>query len=239
MPFIELDLNVNSTGRVFLRGRGLDSEWSGDLKVSGTVTEPSINGELSVVRGYLDFLSKRFQIKSGKVKFAGQSPPSPWLDFEAESSREEITVHLQVSGPPESLEMTLSSTPTLPEDEILARLLFGRSMSQITPIQALQLADALGVLGGVTGGGQVMGRMRSMLGVDQLEIEVGESLSEDTSIRAGKYLKDNVYLEYRSGTGKDAGKAAITWDVNPYLAVESEVGVDSEGGVEVRWKWDY
>jgi len=239
MPSIALDLTAKSTGRLFLRGRGLDSEWAGDLKVSGTATEPLINGELSVVRGYFDFLSKRFQIKSGKVGFAGQSPPSPWLDFEAESSREEITVFLQVSGPPESLEVTLTSTPTLPEDEILARLLFGRSMSQITPIQALQLADALGVLGGVTGGGQVMGRMRNMLGVDQLEIEVGENLSEDTRIRAGKYLRDNVYLEYKSGTGKDAGKAAVTWDVNPNLAVESQVGVDSEGGVEVRWKWDY
>jgi translocation and assembly module TamB len=239
MPSIELDLTAKSTGRVFLRGRGLDSEWAGDLKVSGTATEPLINGELSVVRGYFDFLSKRFQITRGEVRFAGSSPPSPWLDFEAESSREEITVLLRVSGPPESLAVTLTSTPVLPEDEILARLLFGRSMSQITPIQALQLADALGVLGGVTGGGQIMGRVRNMLGVDQLEIELGKNLSEDTSIRAGKYLKDNVYLEYKSGTGKDAGKAAVTWDVNPHLAVESEVGVDSEGGLEVRWKWDY
>jgi translocation and assembly module TamB len=233
----ELDLTLKSPGRAFVRGRGLDSEWQGEIRVKGEVKAPVVTGALSVVRGSFDFLGKRFELKRGLLSLDGLAPPSPRLDVLAEASGKDMISYLQLSGPVKSPEMKLSSDPPLPSDEILARLLFGRTVSHITPVQALQLAHAVKVLAG--GGIDFMGRTRRWLGVDQLEVEQAEGGVGGGTIRAGKYLRENVYLEVERGIGAEGSKASVEWEVTPNVTVETDAGADAEGGVGVRWEWDY
>jgi len=235
---IKIDVSVNSPGRVFVRGRGLDSEWQGQLKVGGEARAPEITGHFSMVRGVFNFLGKRFDLKRGLISFDGSSPPSPRIDALAESSTKELTARLQLSGSMASPEMELTSEPVLPSDEILARLLFGQSVSNMSPMQALQLAQAARMLAG-GGGMDFMGKTRQFLGVDQLEVKQGGEDSGETSLRAGKYLSEKVYLEVEQGLGSETGKASVEWEVTPNISVETEAGVNAEGGVGVKWKWDY
>ena len=58
------------------------------------------------------------------------------------------------------LDVQITSSPELPEDEILSRFLFGRSLSQISPVQALQIAAAIRSLSGGDGTG-VIDRLRN------------------------------------------------------------------------------
>lgn len=234
---IELDVTVESPGRIFVRGRGLDSEWEGTLHIQGAAREPEVTGMLSVVRGYFNFLGKRFDLKRGIISFDGSMPPAPRLDLIAEASAKDLTARLQLSGPVESMKIDLSSDPILPSDEILSRLLFGRDVSAITPFQALQLVQAVNVLRG--GGLDFMGRTRQLLGIDQLEItQQGEEL-EGATVKAGKYLSEDVYFKVEQGVASGSGKVSVEWEITPNITVETEAGVNAEGGAGVKWKWDY
>ena len=84
-----------------------------------------------------------------------------------------------------------------------------------------------------------MGRTREVLKLDQLEIKQSRSKPEEATVSAGKYLSDTVFLEVEQGLGPDSGKASVQWEVTPNITVETEAGVNAEGGAGVSWKWDY
>jgi autotransporter translocation and assembly factor TamB len=238
---VELDLTLKSPGRVLITGRGLDSEWGGDLRITGSLQQSVLTGALSVIRGRFNFLGKRFTLKEGKVTFDGTTPPSPFMEVLAEASTGDMTARLRLQGPLRSPQIQLSSDPAFPADEVLSRLLFGRSASRISPMQAVQLVQALNL---IAGGNtlDLMGQTRRFLGVDQLEVkqtvEKGKT-EEETSIAAGKYLHDKVYLEVEKGLGPKGDKASLDWEITPHFSVETEVGTDAERGIGINWKWDY
>jgi translocation and assembly module TamB len=238
LPPIELNVSASSPGRIHLEGRGLVSEWQGQLEVRGSTVEPVITGTLSVVRGQVDFLGKRFDLVRGTIFFNGSSPPSPVLDVLAEAKTKDITARVNLLGPVTSPEIQLSSDPPLPSDEILSRLLFGRSAKNISPIQAVQLANALNTMAG-GGGVDLMGRMRRLIGVDALTMnQSGEDYGEST-VSVGKYLSEDVYVEVEKGLSPETGKASLKWDVTPNITVGTDVGVNAQAGVSVDWRWDY
>jgi autotransporter translocation and assembly factor TamB len=126
----------------------------------------------------------------------------------------------------------------MPSDEILARLLFGRSVSEVGPLQAAQLAHAVSVLAG-GGGPDFLGHSRQLLGADQLEVRFEEGNIDEATISAGKYLTDRIYLEVEKGMHFESGKTSVEVEVTPRITIESEVGEDSEGGIGIQWKRDY
>ena len=238
LPPIELDLRASSPGRIHLEGRGLVSEWQGRLEVRGSTTEPVFTGTLSVVRGHVDFLGKRFNLVRGTLLFNGSSPPSPVLDVLAEAKTKEITARVNLLGPVLSPEIQLSSDPPLPSDEILSHLLFGRSAKNINPIQAVQLANAVNTLAG-GGGLDFLGQVRRAAAVDALTLnQSGEDYREST-LSVGKYLSEDVYIEVEKGLSPETGKASLKWDVTPNITVGTEVGVNAQAGMSVDWRWDY
>ena len=237
---VALDVKMDLPRRIFVRGWGLDSEWEGKLTITGSAQQPTLVGSLSSVRGKLDFLSKRFDIKKGSITFYGSSPPMPDLNIVAESKVKDITARLTFSGPAANPEMNLSSEPALPSDEILARVLFGRTAASITPSQALQLAMLARSL--TTGGGSqldFMSRTRKFLGLDELEFSSSEEGLSKGTLGVGKYLMEGVYLNLQKGVGQGADKASVEVEITPNITVESEVGSDSSSGIGVNWKYDY
>jgi translocation and assembly module TamB len=242
-PFAEnlnLNLKIDVPGRVFVRGRGLDSEWKGMLQIMGNAQEPSITGMLSVVRGNFIFFGKRFTLATGAINFDGMIPIIPRFEVTAENKRSDLTARLQFRGTPSEFSLNLESEPSLPSDEILARVLFGRNINQITPIQALRIAGALNTLSGRSGLIDFMGRTRKFVGLDQLEIKQAEEGNGETSVSIGKYLADGVFVEMEKGVGTDSSsKVLVEIELTPNTTIESETGSDSEGGIGLNWKWDY
>jgi len=235
-----LDLAVDFPGRIFVRGRGLDSEWKGTLHVGGDTRAPMITGNLSIVRGSFDLFGKRFALAAGDIHFDGSVPSLPTFDVTAENRRKDLTSRIRFSGTPSALSLKLESDPPFPSDEILARVLFGRSVTEVTPLQAVRLAQAVNTLSGRSGGVlDFMGRTRMFIGVDQLGIRQSEEGSGVTSVTVGKYLAEGIYLEMDKGVGTEPSKISVEVDLTPNITIESETGSDSRGGGILNWKWDY
>ena len=233
---LTLDLAVDLPGRVFVRGRGLNSEWQGKLQVTGTASEPRLVGELEVRRGYVDFLDRRLELREGVISFDGATPPDPMIRVEATAEVADLTVVLRIEGRALQPTLTLDSEPPLPQDEILARLLFERETSAMTPAQAAQLALAMNRLRG--GGLDVLGKARALLGVDTLDFSGGETMEQST-LRAGRYLNDDVYVEVEQGAAAETGRARVEVEIMPNVSVEADTGANAQTGVGIQWRYDF
>ena len=235
-PFgMMLDIAVNAPARLFVRGRGLDSEWGGSLTVKGPTDGAQVLGNLEFRRGFLDFLDRRFKVRTGSIAFSGARPPIPEINIEAESQGENILALVKITGPANDPELELTSEPPRPRDEVLAQLLFKRDMSQITPAQGVRLANAVATLEGR--GIDVIGKFRAGLGLDTLD--VGGETADDANVRAGKYLADNVYFEMQQGMQSSSGKARVEVELTPNVTGSTEVSEQSQTGVGLDWKMDY
>ncbi len=168
-----LDIKIDMPGNIFVRGHGLDSEWRGKLAITGTSAAPAINGSLEQIRGSVDFLGKTFTLTRGRIIFDGSDKLDPVLDIVAEASTADITAQVNIGGFASAPTITLTSTPVVPQDEILSRVLFGKGVGQITPGEGLQLAAAAATLAG--GGPGVLDRLRGGLGLDWFKLGSGAS----------------------------------------------------------------
>jgi translocation and assembly module TamB len=232
---LRLNLTIDIPNQMFVRGRGLDSEWEGQLQVKGTVEAPRVSGGLQLRRGSFELLGERFDLRRGTISFAGQTPPSPTLDIEAVAEAEEITAVVRITGEATAPEFALDSEPPLPEDEIVARLLFNRDTSELGPGDAIQLAAAINTLRG--GGLGLIGQAREALGLDTLGVS-GDGM-EDGRVRAGKYLNDRVYLEVGKGAAADSEDARVEVEILPNLSLDAETDAQARSGIGLKWRFDY
>jgi len=236
---LDLDVSVRMPNRVFVRGGGLDSEWQGRLRVQGSAHEPSISGNLESVRGHFDFLDQRFEITRGIISFDGMYPPSPVVDIIAETRGKDVLARLVATGPATSPSIELESDPPLPQDEILARVLFGRNLSQITPMQGIRLAQAARSLLGNNGEPGIMERTRRILGVDRLEVREGLEEEAPAAVGIGKYLSEDIYVDIQRDIRGHGGRARVEVEITPNVTVEGEAGSDASTGLGVNWKYEY
>lgn len=234
---IKLDVEVTIPGRMFVRGNGLESEWKGALRLSGTASEPRLEGTLSVVRGFYDLFGRRFSFNNGKLLFMG--PLSPAMDVTADFKGKELVAKARLYGDINKMDLDLSSDPPHSSDEILSRILFGREASRLTPAQALRLAQAVNRLAGGKTVFDPLDKARQALGVDQLDIRQEGNKIDQTTLSVGKYMRDDVYFELEKGMGKGSGKVSVEVELTPNITLESEASEDSTGGLGVNWKWDY
>jgi translocation and assembly module TamB len=124
-------------------------------------------------------------------------------------------VTLAVTGFADAPVITLSSTPPLPQDDILARLLFGEPASQLTPLQLAGIGAALVSLSGVGAGGgfNPLNTVQHALGLNRLSISSvstnpsatsagGNTAQSNTGaiIEAGRYISNRVYVGARQST---------------------------------------
>lgn len=228
-----LDIRVRAPGRVFVRDRGLDSEWSLDLRVTGTSTNPRVFGEARLVRGRFTLAGRAFDAESGLIRFNG-APEEALINLAAEMSSPELTARIVLSGPVSDPAIELSSTPALPQDEILPQALFGRASEDLSALEAAQLAASLAQLAGQASL-DIAGAARDLVGLDRLDVrETGAGLR----VAGGKYLTRDVYLEVaRTGVGET--ETQVEWRMRPQLFLISAFEPNGDRRLSVRWRREY
>lgn len=235
-----LDLRVRADNRVFVSGMGLESEWETDLRVGGTTTTPEITGNVDLVRGTLSVAGRRFNLEEGRIRFTGARPPNPLIDLRAVADIDDVEVEIRIGGSANNPQIAFASSPGLPQDEIVSRILFGSSVTEISALQAVQVAASLNSLRGGGGGLNPLGRLRSATGIDRLRIlGADQTTGRGTAIAAGMYLSNDIYIEIiTDARGFTATQLEIA--LSRTLSVISQFGSGSTGtNVNVRYSKDY
>ena len=235
----KLDIRLEAPDELYVSGMGLESEWGANLRVTGTSDAPLISGEMELLRGTLGFAGRSFELESGRISFNGGPASNPSIRVAAASEVDGTTVRVNIRGTGQNPDISFSSTPALPQDEIMARILFGNSIGELSAIQAVQLAGSLNSLRGGSGGLNPLGVLQSATGLDRLRIlSADEKTGREMAVAFGQYITNDVYVEIvTDARGYTATQLEIS--LTPALSVLSQIGTGGTSNVNVRYKKDY
>ena len=217
-----LALTVSATNRVYVRGRGLNAEFGGDLHVAGTGRDPQVTGGFDLIGGTMSLLSARLNFTRGQVRFHGDVIPD--LDMVAEASAGDVTARIAVTGPANQPAFAITSVPSLPQDEILSRLLFQKPSGSLSAFQALELANAAATL---SGRGDVLEGLRKSLGLTSL----GLGTSGGGFLGLGRAINDRISVDVTTGALPQENGVNVNLDVTRHIRLQA--GVDATGGTDV------
>lgn len=222
---IALNLTLDAPQQVFIRGRGLDAELGGTIHIRGTASKPIPDGGFKLRRGTMSLVGSTLTFTEGTVDFSGAGLADPSIHFVATSTTTAIVATLTVSGSAKDPKITLSSVPDMPQDEILAQLLFNTSTSKLSPLQLAEIAAALAQLSGATSSFDPLGSIRSTLGLDRLS--VGSNSSGNPTLEAGSYLARGVYVGAKQSASGGGSQATVQIDLAKGLKLETTAGSGS------------
>jgi translocation and assembly module TamB len=218
-PDLALDLTVDAPEQIFVRGRGVDAELGGSVRLRGSAARPIPSGGFTLRQGEFSLAGQSLTFTTGKVSFDGGSLTDPSLDFTATTTAGSVTATLAITGTASKPKITLSSVPSLPQDEVLAYLLYGQRSASLGPLQVAQIAATLASLAGA--GPTVANPLESLrgaLGLDRLTMGAGSSLE------AGRYVARNVYVGAKQSVTGTGTQAVVQVDLAKGLKLQATAG---------------
>jgi len=200
------------------------------------VDTPVVSGSLALLRGNFSLSNNKLNFSpESRVSFNGaglKNTIDPTLDFKAEATVADATVTLRITGLADAPKFEFTSSPPLPQDEIMARLLFGQNAAALSAFQLAQIGATLAALSGVGGDGGLnpLVKIQRSLGLDRLTVGPGATTNtasgpENTgaSIAAGRYISKRVYIEAKQTT---LGTSQLETDVDltKHLKLQTRLG---------------
>lgn len=237
---IETDIRIRATRGVRVDGRQLRSEWRGNGQITGVIPALRLGGSVNLVRGSFMFLGRRFTVTQGEIIIPSgvrMAPPVVFITAETRASGADIT--LRVEGSSDSPTLSLSSSPPLEKNDIVARLLFGKSGDSVSPFQIAFLAYALDIL---EGGGPLLQQLdkgERTLGLDQIDIRQSEEESGLAAVVFGRRVMDRIYIEGEVGLQNEPDVFAVEAELTPSLILRTETSPRIREGISINWRRDY
>ena len=233
---INLNLVINAPNQIFIRGRGIDAEMGGNLQLTGNLGAPVAIGGFDLRRGRLSILGKRLDFTSGRITFAGSLVPE--LNLKADTVSDEYTLSVNVTGPADSPDFKFSSVPALAEDEVLARLIFNRNIGDLSPLQIVQLAQAVASLTGNGGSSSLLQKFQKLIAVDDLDVKTDAETGE-TTVGAGRYINDKTYVGVERGANPGTGKATIDLSIGRGVKLRGEATETGKNKAGIFFEREY
>ena len=227
----DLDVALSAPNGIFVRGMGVEAELGGDLAIRGTSADPRSLGGFEVKRGRFDGFGKQLDFEKGLITFNGSLDPE--LDFVAQTESDGIIAKVLITGPASEPKISFASTPQLPQDEVIARLMFNKSAGELTVGQAAQLAQTIAQLSG--SGPGMIDKVRQSLGIDSLDV----GTQNGGEVGMGKRINERVYLGVKQGAQPNSSKVTIDVDINKNIRAQGATGADGSTEVGIGAEWDY
>jgi translocation and assembly module TamB len=236
----DIDLGVSVPDGSRIRGQGADLEVVGTLRVRKLpLGKPAFSGLLETRRGSYRLHGRRFVLRRGEARFEGDSDLDPVLDVEAIHRVKDVTIVARIAGRASDPIVRLESEPPLPEDDVLAYLLYGRSADEVAASQQAALESAAAQLAAGTALSEVENALGRDLPIDQVDVRVEEdgSLAE---LGVGGALSERLFIHYGRTLGVEPeDEVGLELQVAPRWRVRSDVSSSGKAGADVIWKLDY
>lgn len=234
---VALDVRIKADREVFVRGRGLDSEWATNLHVQGTAASPAVTGTINSRAGTFQFAGRTFTITEGRMTFDEADLTAPQINLTAEYATDTITALVTVTGEASDPAITLSSTPERPQEDVMSLLLFGKQPTQLSALESLQIANAIRQI--TQGDSLNVGNdVRAAIGLDALSVgidpETGQAVAE-----AGKYLTDEIYLSAKQSAAEPGTEVTVVYELSDKVTIESTLKPNGAQNVAANYKKDY
>ena len=231
---IGLNFAVQAPNEILVQGRGLDAELGGDLKVGGTADAPIVSGGFDLQRGSFSIGGNKLAFSDGRVSFDGaglKSKLDPTLDFTAKTMLPDATATLHITGLADAPRFEFSSNPSMSQDEVIALLLFGMPLSQLSTLQMAQIGAALAIMSGAGGDGSFnpLVKIQKTLGLDRLSVGANTvttatgTTNSGYNVAAGRYIAKRIYVEGKQST-TGSTQVQVDVDLSKHLKLQTRLG---------------
>ncbi len=234
-----LDLTMTPENHVIVRGFGIQSLWSGAMKLYGTT--PDFKGDFTLIRGTIDILDRVIPLSRGKITFDHEID-RPILDIDLKKKIQEFDILVNLQGRSDNPKFTFMSSPSLSQEEILGLLLMGRRSAAGSIGQLVEVSSSLS---GLTSQGNenFFGKFRKAFGIEALEIKkIEQDGNADTgqalSVRKQITPDFTLVLEQGLTSGTEdtkTTKASVEANITENVNVAIDVSSDKSGGVGLNW----
>jgi hypothetical protein len=232
---VAFDVELDAPKNLVITGKGLKSNWNGKLHLGGFIGSPLFYGDIKLDKGTFELSDQRFTLTDSTLSFDGDIRTQTKMNVSGEISRGGAMIHISLSGPLLTPNLSFYSSPALPEKEILSRLLFGKSAEEISPTEGVQLSQTLINLSGGAATPDFVTRFRKMLGLDRFDLSSNKN--HEVSIQAGKYLTDGILLSMVKGVNSQNQRFNLEVDLGSGFKAEAEAGDGSK--FFLKWKKEY
>jgi hypothetical protein len=200
-----LDVRITTGDPVLIRGNLATGRILGDLRVGGTLADPRPDGKVRLLRGRAALPFSTLAVPEAVFTFTPANGLDPVIEARGTAEPRPYTVNLFAYGRLSDPQIVLTSTPPLPQNEIMMLLATGTTTRglenpQLASARAIQLFAEEVRRGRVPLGNT----LRPLLGVlDRVDFTLAESdpYSSDTFSTATLKLHDRWYLA--AGMGDD------------------------------------
>ena len=197
---VRFNIGIVTQDPIAIQNNLAKAEISSQLVLAGSPYEPGLAGRLMIEEGSQITLQERhYQVSRGIVTFTSERRIEPNLDIEATTAVPNFDVTLRVSGTPSDPKTELASYPPLPEPEILALLVTGKTLEEIR-VQEFQVAQAQ-VLSYLTGrfGSSVGRQVEKVTGLSRVRVEpslIAPETNPGARLTVGQDFTRQLHLVY-------------------------------------------
>jgi translocation and assembly module TamB len=172
---IRLDVRVTSSPQLDFQNSYAKLAGTVDLRVGGTVAEPTILGRIQITDGNATFAGTKYQLQRGDIYFTNPVRIDPTIDLDATARVENYDITIGLHGTMTNLKPTYRSEPPLSEADVFALLALGRTQEEAQLYQEQQMQQGTdpttsALLGGALNA-TVSNRVQKLFGVGSVKID--------------------------------------------------------------------
>ena len=236
-----VDLSLVVPNQAWIRHPEANVELSGKLRaVKEAGKDFTVTGMITVVRGWIGFQGRRFNLIRGEVEFRGDETLNPALDIVAQYRLPQYQVEVIVTGTADKPVLTLRSQPALEQADILALLLFGKPVGSLNRNEQDTLQQSAAEMAGGLAAAKVAGAVSEALGLDRLGLDLGEIDAGGGQIGFGRYIGERTYISISQKlSGETAQEVSIEYQIGPDWKITSSTSTAGSSGVGILWHKRY
>jgi len=220
---IRLDLDMDLGENFFVKGRGLDAQLGGALKLSAAHgASPTSRGSLRVIRGNYSAYGQRLEIERGILNFQGPLD-NPSLNILAWRRNQTVEAGVALTGTALSPRVNLVSSPNVPDSKKLSWLVLGHDLESSDGQDFSAMQAAAGALLSGNESIALQQKIARAAGLEEVSIRGAGGL-ENTMLTLGKRLSSRAYLSYEQGLTGVGTLMKINYTLTKRLSAQAQAG---------------
>ena len=235
---VRLDVHIVSAPQLDFQNSYAKLAGEVDLRVRGTVAQPTVLGHVSITEGSATFAGTKYELQHGDIYFSNPVRINPVIDLSATARVEDYDITIGLTGTASKPVPTFRSEPPLSEQDIFSLLAVGRTQEEQQIYSNMQAqagvnsaADAL--LGGALNA-TLSNRVEKLFGGGSVKIDptyVTGTGNSSARITVEQQVAKNTTLTYATNVNSTAqqliqAEIDLTQNVS-VIAVRDEAGVFS------------
>ncbi|WP_076409723.1 translocation/assembly module TamB domain-containing protein [Shewanella sp. UCD-KL12] len=236
------NIKINVADKLRIDGMGLRGRLTGTLELKQEAAKPPLlYGDIRVVDGKYKFMGQTLDIKAGEVQFIGPLEV-PNLNIEAvrEIKDEDVVAGVRITGTPLKPVVTLFSTPSKEQAEILSYIIKGTGFHSNDSEQnsGLMLGAALTLSNQIGGGainniGDSATGLIEKLGFSNVQLDA----NDDGKVAISGFIGEDLMVKYGYGVFNPGYEMTVRYYLLSQLYLETVSGT-IEQSLDIYYNFD-